>query len=297
MKILISISFVFLSLPLFAQSIEKEEIKQVNGIELYYRSIGSGEPMLVLHGGPGMDGSYLHPFINPLGKNFQIITFDQRASGKSTGISEPQKLTADQFVEDIEGFRKALGLEKFHLMGHSWGGQLAMRYAIKYPEQLSSLILVSSGGAEASVSVTASERVMERLSPEDQEAYFKMVSEGYWDSKEGLDEMAKIFWKPYVADQANLTMIKDAYSDHSTTVQRSIDQSTEGFNLYDQLSRLTVPTLVIHGDYDPIPIDAIEQIHQAIENSKLVILKDCGHFPFIEKQAEFIKTINDYFKK
>ncbi len=240
MKAPLMISFFFLTFSLFAQTSPKEGYKKVNGIELFYQSIGVGEPLIVLHGGPGMDGSYFHPFIDPLGETFKIINYDQRASGKSSGISDTLKLTADQFVEDIEGLRKAFGIEKIHLMGHSWGGQLAMRYAIKYPDQLHTLILVSTGGADASVSTAASENVVNRLSAEDREAYFKMVSENYLDSKKGLDEMAKIFWKPYVVDQDKLKLIKDAYSDNTTIIQKSIDKSTEDFNLYEQLSKLTI---------------------------------------------------------
>ena len=296
MKTLITGIFILSTLPLLAQSNITEGYKKVNDIDLYYQTYGAGEPMIVLHGGPGMDGSYFNPFIDPLSNTFQIINYDQRGSGKSTGISDTLKLTADQFVEDIEGLRKALGFEKIHILGHSWGGQLAMRYAIKYPDQLHTLILISTGGADASVSAATTETVMNRLSSEDKEAYFNMVAEGYWDSKEGLDEMAKIYWKPYVVDQGKLKLIKDAYSDNTTIVQRSIDNSTQGFNLYDQLSRLTVPTLLIHGDYDPIPSEAIEKIHRTIKGSELVILEDCGHFPFIEKQDEFIESIFRFYK-
>ena len=90
----------------------------------------------MVHGGPGLDESYFHPGIDPLSAKYKLISYDQRGSGRSQGTLDTSMLTLDQYVEDIEGLRKSLQIEKMHLMGHSFGGLLSLLYASKYSENL-----------------------------------------------------------------------------------------------------------------------------------------------------------------
>ena len=117
-------------------------------IDLYHETSGEGRPIILLHGGPGLDHTYLFPQMGVLSKKYQLITYDQRGSGKSLNTELNDKaINTSVFVEDLESLRKKLGLEKFILMGHSWGGRLAMDYAIRHPEHVESLILIGSAPA------------------------------------------------------------------------------------------------------------------------------------------------------
>ncbi len=108
--------------------------KIINGVSLYYETIGDGTPIVVVHGGPGLDHSYLLPQMGELAKGYKLIFYDQRAMGKSSADFDTNLMTMNSFVEDLEGIRKAFGLEKMNLMGHSWGGLVSMFYAIRYPD-------------------------------------------------------------------------------------------------------------------------------------------------------------------
>jgi proline iminopeptidase len=119
----------------------------VNGTELYYRILGEGEPILVLHGGPGMSHDYLLPQMSQLAENYQLIFFDQRSCGRSALNPDSVNLSMDQLVEDIDFLREHFDIEKVNLMGHSWGGLLAMWYARQYPENMNKLLLINSVGA------------------------------------------------------------------------------------------------------------------------------------------------------
>ena len=123
----------------------EEGTKKVNGAELYYKIMGSGEPIVILHGGPGLEHTYFLPQMGELAKNYKLIFYDQRTSGGSISSTDSSSITLGNFVEDLEGIRKAFDLDKMNLLGHSWGGMLAMFYATKYPENLNSLMLISSG--------------------------------------------------------------------------------------------------------------------------------------------------------
>ena len=130
------------------QSVERG-YKMVNGVSLYYEAIGEGVPLVVVHGGPGLDHSYLLPQMAELAKGYRLIFYDQRAMGKSSADFDSSQMTMNSFVEDLEGIRKAFGLEKMNLLGHSWGGLVSMFYAIKYPSHLQSLILVNTTPASS----------------------------------------------------------------------------------------------------------------------------------------------------
>lgn len=299
MKNLLVLLFLFVRLSGFAQE-SNEGLKQVNGIELYYKSIGKGQPLLVVHGGPGLDEGYFHPSLDPLGKKYLLITYDQRGSGRSKGTLDTARLSVDQYVEDIEGLRKSLGLKRIHLMGHSFGGLLALMYASKYPEGVKSLILVGSG-AKGDTSSSASNlgtTVEARTTQADKDTVAKMITAGYFNTLEGRSKLFPILWKPYVYDKEKIKLISTSVNDSFSFVNRYVGGSFKNSSLFANLDRklalLHIPTLIVHGDFDPVPLSAAETNHRSLNGSRLIILKNCGHFPFIEQQEMFIQVVDDF---
>jgi proline iminopeptidase len=119
--------------------------KEVNGTSFYYQTIGTGTPILVLHGGPGESHRYSLPHLEPLAETHQLILFDQRGTGQSDGNLDMRAVSIGQFVEDIDALRAAFGFEGISVMGHSWGAVLALFYAFEHQERLDRLILVAPG--------------------------------------------------------------------------------------------------------------------------------------------------------
>src|SRR5579863_7778055 len=115
----------------------------VNGANLWYESEGHGEPLLLIAGGPGA-AHYFHPFFSVLADSYRVICFDSFGRGKSDRATSPNEYSFDRDVEDVEGLRKALGLDKINLLGHSYGGMVAQAYALKYPHAVSKLILADT---------------------------------------------------------------------------------------------------------------------------------------------------------
>lgn len=115
--------------PLSTPEIAPSGIIKSQEADLFYKVIGSGTPIFVLHGGPGMDHKYFLPHLENLGNTFQFIFFDQRICGKSSWDLDSTSINMSSFVKDIEAVRKHFQLEKINLLGHSWGGLLAMWYA------------------------------------------------------------------------------------------------------------------------------------------------------------------------
>jgi proline iminopeptidase len=296
MKYLLLLIPVFIYLPSVGQHRNVEGLITVNGVKLYCREMGKGEPIVVVHGGPGLDEGYFHPWIDSLSKQYRLITYDQRGTGRSEGTQDTLRLTVDQYIEDLEGLRRTLRVEKMHLMGHSYGGLLSLLYASKYPEHLLSLILIGSGAKDSTPIKTGDDR----QTAEDKETINKMVAAGYFNTREGRSKLFPLLWKPYVYNKEHAALIETSLCDSFLLVHNHVKETLKKSALYsnlnERLSQLSIPSLILHGDYELVPLAFAETNHKVLKNSQLVILKECGHFPFIEQQDAFLKIVFDFLQ-
>src|SRR5450631_3253685 len=123
---------------------QEEGFVDANGVLVYWKAVGRGAPLFVVHGGPGASHDYFLPHLLPLARTNRLVFIDERGSGRSERLENAKLYTVENMVEDIEAVRAALGLGKINLLGHSFGGVLAQAYAFKYPQNLSTLILCST---------------------------------------------------------------------------------------------------------------------------------------------------------
>src|SRR5229473_2260387 len=121
----------------------------VGNAELYTREVGQGTAIIVLHGGPDFDHSYLLPELDRLSDSFRLIYYDQRGRGRSADRVQPEDVTLASDIADLEKVRQYFHLDSVVLLGHSWGTVLALEYALRYPERVSRMILMNPGPASA----------------------------------------------------------------------------------------------------------------------------------------------------
>src|SRR5260370_15884761 len=156
-RALLILALAFSSVPTFAQTTKlpakifpspnpnvylmEEGFVDAHGVLIYYKIVGHGAPLMIVHGGPGASHDYLLPYLLPLARNHRLIFIDERGSGRSEKLENTGLYTVENMVEDVETVRKALGLGKVSLLGHSYGGVLAQAYAFKYQQNLTHLIL------------------------------------------------------------------------------------------------------------------------------------------------------------
>jgi len=119
----------------------QEGYVDAKGVLIYYKTIGQGTPLMIVHGGPGASHDYLLPYLLPLARGNKLVFIDERGSGRSEKLEDATQYTVENMVEDVESVRQALHLGKISLMGHSYGGVLAQAYAFKYQQNLTHLIL------------------------------------------------------------------------------------------------------------------------------------------------------------
>src|SRR5512139_1400442 len=132
----------------------------IRGISLHVKVIGHGYPLVLMHGGPGADLYTLMAF-KPLAKQFTLVFYDHRCNGRSTGM-DVTSMTMENLTADADALRQALGFEKWAVLGHSFGGNVALEYALRYPQSLSHLMLMNTGGDQWWVNHNAMEVLRKR---------------------------------------------------------------------------------------------------------------------------------------
>jgi len=283
------------------QSNIEEGFASVNGVQLYYKIVGEGEPVVISHGGPGFDHNYILP-MSELADDYRVIFYDQRATGNSTGAVNANSITLDNFVQDLEGLRKKLNLGKVNLIGHSWGGGLAVYYAIKYPLNLRSLIVLAAGGPDAKYFEQYYQNVQKKTSPEDAVAMREIKRSDTFKNRqvEAVEKYYRIATKPFFYDPSLVDRL-DFFVNENTANNQSkaaafIMKDISSFDIYDKLSAIKCPTLIVCGDADPGPRWGPYKLHKLVSQSKLVFLKNTGHFLFIESPDETFSVIRDFLR-
>ena len=315
--------FLFSSALLYCQESPKEfssptvfKIQQgfvdANGVMIYYEEFGEGEPLMIVHGGPGASHDYFLPYLLPLARHNRLIFIDERGSGKSEKLDDASQYTVGNMVEDVEAVRTALGLGKMNLLGHSYGGVLAQAYAFKYQENLSHLILCSTFPSTSQMNEVFV-KIKENMLPELRERIDKMEKEGLYghglpyERNRYTDEYMIAAWGegyfPYLY-QRNPDPAYDPMSQGfawplyremwGSNGEYIIDGNLKSVEYVDRLPTIKVPTLINCGDNDECAPSLSEEMHEKIPGSKLVIFPQSGHMTFVDQPDMFIKSIEDF---
>jgi proline iminopeptidase len=277
-------------------------LQVVNGTHLYYEIIGKGAPLFVLHGSSGSDRYFL-PYMEALSDKYQLFFYDQRGTGLSDGNLDPAAISIDQFVEDLEALRVAFGLEKISLMGHSWGAIIALTYAVKYQTHLDHLILVVSIPVSNKFLIEQSNTFQQRIQHLSADAQHELTttcanSSAALSPKE-VNECNKLDAQLRFYDPAKAPVVwaidKNTIK-NNPTVRALLNNSFNKMqhDIDTQLPTIHVPTLIIHGDFDPIPVKSSEYLHEQIPESQIVIIIKAGHFPFMEQPEPFVAALRTF---
>jgi proline iminopeptidase len=268
---------------------------QVNGVDLYYEVVGDGRPLLVMHGGLGLDHTYFRPWLDPLADRVQLIYYDHSGNGRSPRPQGFEDVSHATWADEADALRAHLGHDQIVLLGQSYGGFLAMEYALRHADRLDGLILVCTAPALDYPEVIVG-NAQRRGTPEQVEAVVEGLSKPAADDaafRQLWTTIVPLYFKRYDPDAAAAADARTIYS--AGAFNHSFGVCLPTYNLTGRLDEITTPTLVIAGREDWItPPEQAERIHAALPNADLVIFEESGHFPFIEEQAAFLATVNDW---
>ena len=291
----------------------QEGFVDANGVLIYYKSLGSGSPLLVVHGGPGASHDYFLPYLLPLARTHRVVFIDERGSGRSQKLEDPKLYTVENMADDVEAVRRALGLGKVALLGHSYGGVLAQAYAFKYPDGLSKLLLCSTFSSTKEMNKVF-DRMKEKMPGELRDRIAKAEKEGlfghgkdYEKNKYTNDYMIAAWgegyfpylyqrrpdpnYDPIAAGNVPWDLYREMWGSHGEYI---IDGNLVSVEYTDRLSSIRVPTLITAGDHDECDPSLSRVMHDKIAGSKLVIFPQSGHMTFVDQPNMFLKTVEDF---
>lgn len=294
--------------------VQQEGFVDANGVLVYYKALGQGAPLLIVHGGPGASHDYFLPSLLPLARTNRLIFIDERGSGRSQKLEDVHQYTVENMVEDVEAVRRALKLGKIALLGHSYGGVLAQAYALKYQQNLSHLILASTfpstrmmNDVLAREKATMSADKLKQLQALEDAGLFDKGKP--WEHGRYSAEYAELAWgwgyfpflygahpdPNYDPQAANTTtsweLYREMWGSHGEFV---IDGNLKSAEYVDRLNAVKVPTLVIVGDHDECDPSLSRLMHDKIAGSKLVILPNSGHMTFVDQPMTFVNAVDSF---
>ena len=275
-------------------------------VHLYTRSVGRGEPLLVLHGGPALSHDYLYPGLSPLADVARVVFFDQRGCGRSSKPSDGRYDMATM-AADVEGVRRALRLGRVDVLGFSFGGMLAQEYALRYPDHVGRLVIAGAGPSGADINRRLAE-VKAAAPPRVREVVDRIEAGGPFTGDAYPPEYAAAAdeaYRPYsfhrlagpppevagALGQLSFDVYKVLWGDRGEFCVTGVLGDWDRLN---DLPRIAAPTLLLLGRYDLTSVDTAQEMARRIPRARLVVFEDSGHFMYLEEPEKFLSEVRAF---
>lgn len=265
---------------------------------VWYQIMGDlkSDPLIVLHGGPGFPHDYLEP-LEDLATDRQVVFYDQLGCGNSDKTTNPAFWTVENFVQELHQIIETLKLEKYHILGHSWGSALAVAFALTKPKGLVSLIF-----SDPYISTPVWEKETRRLLKLLPDNLQKALLEGNRESedyKQGSKEFYYRFvWRmdsyPGSCQRSFQKKNSDLYNYMWGPEEFQATGSLTNFDPSSELSEIKLPVLLLCGRHDEATPEACMYFKSKLTDAELVIFEDSAHFPFWNERQKYIKTVQSF---
>ena len=269
----------------------------IRGVSLNVKVYGQGYPLVLMHGGPGAD-LYTMMSFKPLSDHFNLIFYDHRCNGRSEG-AEISSMTMENLTADADALRQTLGFEKWAVLGHSFGGYVALEYALRYPHSLTHLVLVDTGGDYRWGRENAPKVLTQRgFNPDIVELAGNFLN-GEINPKEMQSDLMRLgkAYNPYTGLRQLPHMLIVALKTRLQPEALIFAASTylKNWTVMDRLGEIEVPTLVVAGREDFIyPPEHQQELARHINNSRLMLIDHAGHNSQDEQPAKTLQAIREF---
>ncbi len=264
---------------------------------------GKGTPLLVLHGGPGVPSYYLNP-LAALGDDRPVVFYDQLGCGRSDQPADTSLYTVQGYVERLGQVRKALGLDKVDIYGHSWGSMLAVDYMLTQPRGVGKLILA---GPALSIPrwVHDADSLLTTLPDSVQEVIRRNEAAGTTDSPEYQNAVGAFYTEylcrlqpwPADVDSSFARMGELVYTYMEGPSEFTISGTLKHYDRTQDLGRLHLPTLFIVGQYDEAVPSTAEYYRSLVPGSKLVVIPGAAHLAMQDKPKEYVEALRSFLDR
>jgi proline iminopeptidase len=274
------------------------------GFKLFYRTFGTGSNVLLcLHGGPGA----MHEYLLPLGKlgddRIKVVLYDQLGVGRSEKPEDLSLFNIERGAEEVDGVRKALNLGKINLLGSSYGGALALQYALKYQHNIKKLI-IASGLASVPEAVAEMNRLKTLLPKDVQETMAKYEARWAFLHPEYLKAVDTYYhrflcrlpqWPEEVTRTLNELSVPVYFTQNGPN-EFTIIGTWKDWDITARLPEIKIPTLVTVGRYDEVTPKVAETIHKGIGGSKLVVFENSAHLTMWDEEESYSRTVREFIE-
>ena len=271
----------------------------IRDASLFVKVIGGGDPLLIMHGGPGVDHSTMLP-LKASADQFTLVFYDHRCNGRSKG-AEVTSMTWENLTADADELRQRLGFKKWAVLGHSFGGMVALEYALRYPQSLSHLVLIDTCGESRWAQVHAPESLAQRGFSADTVDLARRFFNGEIEPKEMTQATMK-FGRAYYHNLDMFMLAREMISgfrmkSRPEALIFGFGHLLKGWNVMDLLGKIRTPTLILAGRHDfQFPPEHQAALAAGIPNSRLKIVEDAGHNLLSEKSEEVIQEITQFLR-
>ena len=274
----------------------------------YYRMVGRGDktPLLLLHGGPGSTHNYFEVLDHLAADDGRpIIMYDQIGCGGSYIEGHPEYFTAEIWIEELMALRRALGLDRVHILGQSWGGIMALWYALDYhPEGVASYIL-SSTLPSAKLWESEQHRRISYMPPDRQEAFARALSTGNYQDPDylaALDEFMDRHCNPTVRPLPECVTRPKISGREAYLVGWGQNEFTptgtlSGFEVTDRLGEIQTPCLITSGQRDLCSPYIAKTMYDRLPNAQWALFPYSGHMPFVDEHDAYCRVLTDWLNR
>ena len=278
---------------------ERQYTVRGEGVELFVREMGDGPRVVVLHGGPGAHHDYLIPGFDSLADEFHLYFYDQRGGGRSK-VRRPKDISWRDHVADLELLRAAWDLDSMTLLGYSWGGLLALLHATQHPAHVSCMVLVDPAAGWGDYQARFKAELDARM---DSAAVAQLRNEL---EASGLRESDPAAYRKRRFEISVAAYFRDPRAARDLTpflVQGQAEAATWGSlagyedELKKRAAALGIPTLILHGRHDPLPLEWAEELASTLPRSRFVVLENSGHVPFVEEPEPLMAAIRPFLRE
>ena len=251
-------------------------------------------PLLCINGGMLYDHSMLWPALSPLAITRQVILYDQRGRGASSAPSDPSEATVDDDAADVGALRRALGIRRWDVLGHSWGGGIAMLSTAGDLAAVRRLVLVDAVGPTSSWMPRLRQNVLDRLTGAEREAVARISEEVLGEPDPVLhSDYSRAVYPAWFADRemAHRFTPPEALSPTGAAV---LARLRRGYDWRDRLRAVSTPALVIHAEDDPLPLAVAEDNSYILSDARTAVVPSSGHMPFWEAPQRFFALVQAF---
>ncbi len=279
------------------------------GVRLFYRVAGrEGDPILFLHGGPGLglnDGGYdMEPLAE---RGHRVLMFNERGAGRSEIITEAGKLRMQDYVQDVEEFRKKFGLEKLGIIGLSWGSAVAVNYITAYPQRVTRVVFLSPMSPTAKL---RQERIarLDTLKTETERRQERDAGEKFKTAKDAdviplCEQIYGATLRLYVLDVEHFKKSRTSFCPppieglrNTPFVMKAAMENLGDWDFRPAMKNVHVPALVLEGAETNVPLGATREWVKSLPDARLLLIPQAGHQNWVDQPEAVISAMDEFFR-